>query len=128
MSRIGKLPISVPSGTTVTVEGQTVKAKGSKGELALTLSDLITPKMENNELVLAPRDDLVQSANDKIEAEKARGRRLPTFAEALDSRARTQWGTSRARVANWSKVSPMVTPRRWNSSASVTGPRCKARI
>ena len=100
MSRIGKLPIPVPSGTTVSVDGQTVKAKGSKGELSLTLSDLITPKLENNELLIAPRDDLMTAANNKIEAEKARGRRLPTFAEALDSRARTQWGTSRARVAN----------------------------
>jgi large subunit ribosomal protein L6 len=37
MSRIGKLPISVPKGVTVTVEGNTVKAKGPKGELERTL-------------------------------------------------------------------------------------------
>ena len=42
----------------------------------------------------------MKAANDRIEAEKARGRRLPTFAEALDSKARTQWGTARARAAN----------------------------
>ena len=100
MSRIGKLPIEVPNGTTVSVEGQTIKAKGSKGELSLVLSELITPKLENNELTVSPREDLVQAANDRIEAEKARGRRLPTFAEALDSKARTQWGTARARAAN----------------------------
>ena len=100
MSRIGKLPIEVPNGTTVSVEGQTIKAKGSKGELSLVLSELITPKLENNELTVTPREDLVKAANDRIEAEKARGRRLPTFAEALDSKARTQWGTARARAAN----------------------------
>ena len=51
MSRIGKLPIEVPNGTTVSVEGQTIKAKGSKGELSLVLSELITPKLENNSIV-----------------------------------------------------------------------------
>ena len=79
MSRIGKLPIEIPNGTTVTVEGQTIKAKGSKGEMSLVLSELITPKLENNELSVSPREDLVQAANDRIEAEKARGRRLPTM-------------------------------------------------
>lgn len=100
MSRIGKLPIPVPSGTTVTVDGQTITAKGSKGEMSLTLSELITPTLNDNELSVLPRADLVKSAEDKIASEKERGRRLPTFAEALDSKARTQWGTARARAAN----------------------------
>jgi large subunit ribosomal protein L6 len=34
MSRIGKLPITVPSGVTVTVDGNTVKVKGPRGELS----------------------------------------------------------------------------------------------
>lgn len=54
MSRIGKLPIEVPNGTTVTVDGQTITAKGSKGEMSLVLSELITPKFENNELSVMP--------------------------------------------------------------------------
>jgi large subunit ribosomal protein L6 len=37
MSRIGKLPIPVPKGVTVTVNGQTVHVKGPKGELTRTL-------------------------------------------------------------------------------------------
>jgi large subunit ribosomal protein L6 len=37
MSRIGKLPITVPNGVTVTIEGSTVKTKGPKGELTRTL-------------------------------------------------------------------------------------------
>ena len=34
MSRIGKLPVPIPSGVTVAVEGDTVKVKGPKGELS----------------------------------------------------------------------------------------------
>ena len=37
MSRIGKLPIKVPQGVTVTVDGHTVQVKGPKGELSRTL-------------------------------------------------------------------------------------------
>ncbi len=37
MSRIGKLPIPVPKGVTVTVNGQTVHVKGPRGELTRTL-------------------------------------------------------------------------------------------
>ncbi|MGH1422321.1 MAG: 50S ribosomal protein L6 [Hyphomonas sp.] len=100
MSRIGKLPIEIPAGANVSVDGQTINAKGPKGDLSLTLSELITPVLADGQLTVSPRKDLVEAAEAKIEAEKARGRRLPTFAEALDSRARTQWGTARARVAN----------------------------
>ncbi|MGA9837499.1 MAG: 50S ribosomal protein L6 [Gemmatimonadaceae bacterium] len=37
MSRIGKLPIKVPKGVTVTVDGHAVQVKGPRGELARTL-------------------------------------------------------------------------------------------
>ena len=40
MSRIGKAPITVPSGVDVTVEGQTVTVKGPKGTLAHTVDQL----------------------------------------------------------------------------------------
>ena len=100
MSRIGKLPIPIPSGATVTVNGQTIEAKGPKGSLSVTLSELISAELNDSELQIRPRKDLVDQANAKIEAVKARGKKLPTFAEALDPNARTQWGTARARVAN----------------------------
>ncbi|WP_168582101.1 50S ribosomal protein L6 [Gephyromycinifex aptenodytis] len=41
MSRIGRLPVTVPSGVDVTIDGQAVTVKGPKGELALTVSDPI---------------------------------------------------------------------------------------
>ena len=100
MSRIGKLAISVPAGVTVSVSGQTIKAKGPKGELSLDLPEVITPKLEGGELSVMPRADLMKAANEVIDAAKAKGKRPPTLAEALDANARTQWGTARARASN----------------------------
>ncbi|WP_018156887.1 50S ribosomal protein L6 [Demetria terragena] len=42
MSRIGRLPVPVPNGVEVTIEGQDVQVKGPKGQLALTVTDPIT--------------------------------------------------------------------------------------
>ena len=42
MSRIGKLPVAIPAGVTVTVDGNTVKVKGPKGELSHKLPGGIT--------------------------------------------------------------------------------------
>jgi large subunit ribosomal protein L6 len=46
MSRIGKSPIAVASGVTVTIEGQTVTVKGPKGQLAWTLPEEIEAKQD----------------------------------------------------------------------------------
>ena len=98
MSRIGRLPIPVPSGATVTVKGQTIEAKGPKGAQTLVVSDLITPELNDNELVLKPRADLHKAAEEKIADIKAKGKKMITYAQALDGSARAQWGTSRARA------------------------------
>ena len=50
MSRIGKLPVQIPNGVTVAVEGNTVKVKGPKGELAHRLPSGIT--VERTDAVL----------------------------------------------------------------------------
>ncbi|RYG06976.1 MAG: 50S ribosomal protein L6, partial [Burkholderiales bacterium] len=42
MSRIGKLPVAVPSGVEVTIEGQDVSVKGPKGQLSHTVAEPIT--------------------------------------------------------------------------------------
>jgi large subunit ribosomal protein L6 len=58
MSRIGRKPITIPSGVTVTVDGSTVKVKGPKGELARTFEPSMKVRVENNEvLVERPNDD-----------------------------------------------------------------------
>jgi large subunit ribosomal protein L6 len=74
MSRIGKKPIAVPNGVTVTVEGQTVTVKGPKGQLAWTLADEIEPKLEGSELTLSKRSE--------------------------GQRAQAMWGLSRTLVGN----------------------------
>jgi len=53
MSRIGKLPITVPSGVTITVSDKNlVTVKGSKGELKQQVDPDIIVKVENNELLV----------------------------------------------------------------------------
>ena len=74
MSRIGKKPVSVPSGVTANVEGQTVKVKGPKGALQLVLHDDIVVTMDKAGVKVEPRHET--------------------------KRARSQWGTSRTLVSN----------------------------
>jgi large subunit ribosomal protein L6 len=74
MSRIGKKVVTIPSGTTVTLDGQTVSVKGPKGQLSWTVSEDIEVKQEGSELTLSPRNDT--------------------------TRARGMWGLSRTLVHN----------------------------
>ncbi|MFV0318844.1 MAG: 50S ribosomal protein L6 [Microbacterium sp.] len=57
MSRIGRLPISIPAGVTVTVDGQHVAVKGPKGELALDVAQPLEVKVEDGQVVVSRPDD-----------------------------------------------------------------------
>lgn len=57
MSRIGKLPITVPGGVDVKIEGQQVTVKGPKGELSLIVAEPIRVALENGELLVTRPDD-----------------------------------------------------------------------
>ncbi len=74
MSRIGKRPVTVPSGVTATVEGQTVRMKGPKGELRFVVHDDVEVKLEDGAVKVAPRYET--------------------------KRAQALYGTARAQVAN----------------------------
>ncbi|RDV05425.1 50S ribosomal protein L6 [Undibacter mobilis] len=74
MSRIGKKPISVPSGVTANVEGQTVKVKGAKGALQFTFPDDVALSLDKGAVKVEPRNE--------------------------SKRARSLWGTSRTLVSN----------------------------
>src|SRR6188768_4227840 len=74
MSRIGRKAVSVPSGVTANVEGQTVKVKGPKGALQTVLPDDVIVKMEQGGIKVDPRNET--------------------------KRARSMWGTSRTLVSN----------------------------
>lgn len=57
MSRIGKQPVKIPAGVTVTVDGQTVKVKGPKGELSRTFQNGITTTVEGTEVKIERADE-----------------------------------------------------------------------
>lgn len=58
MSRIGNLPITVPSGVDVTINGQTVEVKGPKGTLSHTIVEPITiERAEDGQLVVKRPND-----------------------------------------------------------------------
>jgi large subunit ribosomal protein L6 len=57
MSRIGRLPVNIPQGVDVKLEGHTVKVKGPKGELAFTFHQNVDVKREDGTLVVARAND-----------------------------------------------------------------------
>jgi large subunit ribosomal protein L6 len=74
MSRVGKRPVTIPSGVTATVEGQTIKLKGPKGALQFVAHDDVEVKFADGKITVAPR--------------------------AETNRAQAMYGTARAQVAN----------------------------
>ncbi|MGI9605560.1 MAG: 50S ribosomal protein L6 [Acidimicrobiales bacterium] len=61
MSRIGNAPIAVPDSVEVNVEGNTVSAKGSKGELSLNLPGEITASVDDGLVIVVRPDDTSES-------------------------------------------------------------------
>jgi large subunit ribosomal protein L6 len=57
MSRIGKLPIPVPSGVTATIQGQSVTISGPKGTLFLDVAEPIRVKDEDGSLIVSRPND-----------------------------------------------------------------------
>src|SRR5215471_7756224 len=74
MSRIGNKTVAIPTGVTASVEGQTIKMKGPKGNLEIVLPQEVVAKLEKGSLKVDPRDE--------------------------SKRARSMWGTSRTLVSN----------------------------
>jgi large subunit ribosomal protein L6 len=57
MSRIGKLPVAVPSGVDVTLNDSTVHVKGPKGELSQHILPVVTVTIENGQVVVARKSE-----------------------------------------------------------------------
>lgn len=74
MSRVGKLPVAIPQGVTVTVNGQDVAVKGGKGELKTKVAPEVTVEVKDGKVWVRP-------------ISKA-------------TRARTMWGTYRNQINN----------------------------
>jgi len=74
MSRIGKIPVPIPSGVTITITGQQVSVKGPKGELSHSFNKLVKISQEGEEVVITPVNNTGE--------------------------ARGMWGMSRTLIAN----------------------------
>lgn len=57
MSRIGRLPIEIPAGVEVKLDGALVSVKGPKGELSLTVAEPIEVKVEEGQVLVTRPDD-----------------------------------------------------------------------
>jgi large subunit ribosomal protein L6 len=61
MSRIGKLPVAVPSGVTANLDGQSLKVKGPKGELSMVFMDDVIAKFDDGAISVKPRSNSKRS-------------------------------------------------------------------
>ncbi len=59
MSRIGNRQLAIPEGVTVEVNGNVVTVKGSKGELSLTTSDLVTVEVKEGTVVVTRKNETI---------------------------------------------------------------------
>ena len=57
MSRIGKLPIDVPTGVTITVDSDAVTVKGPKGQLVVPHLSDVTVTLDGTKLIVTRKDD-----------------------------------------------------------------------
>jgi len=57
VSRIGRLPVAVPNGVQVNVQGSDVHVKGPKGELKRTFSSLVGIELQNGEVIVTRKSD-----------------------------------------------------------------------
>ena len=64
MSKIGKLPVAIPAGVTVTVANNLVTVKGPKGELKQDFSNNIKVEVKGNEIVLTTANETKQANAD----------------------------------------------------------------
>ena len=55
MSRIGKQPVAIPDGVTVSLDEQAIEVKGPKGTLSATLPSVIDAKVEDGQVVFTPQ-------------------------------------------------------------------------
>ena len=138
MSRIGKLPVPIPNGVTVTVDGNTVKVKGPKGELSHELPDgdhasiakatTLTvkravgrdePQVAARSHALADREHGGGRDEGLLEAARDHGRRLQGRGAAVRAAARARLlALDRVQGARRASSSPRRSRRRSSSTGA----------
>lgn len=61
MSRLGKKPIEIPNGVTISFDNGIFSVKGPKGELKKEFKPIIEIKIEGNEITLTPKSETIES-------------------------------------------------------------------
>lgn len=64
MSKLGKLPVTIPAGVSVTVSDKIVTVKGPKGELKQNFSNNVKVEVKDNEVLVAPTNSSKQAGAD----------------------------------------------------------------
>ncbi len=88
MSRIGKQPIKVSQGTEIKIEGDTIKVKGSKGELSFEMPSEIKAEVKEDNILISPK-------NKEVEQNESAGKKA--------NEASALWGLTRALIFNMVK-------------------------
>jgi len=88
MSRIGKQPIKVSQGTEIKIEGDTIKVKGSKGELSFVLPSEIKVEVKEDNILISPK-------NRETEQKESAGKKA--------NETSALWGLTRALIFNMVK-------------------------
>jgi large subunit ribosomal protein L6 len=68
MSRIGRLPVVIPSGVDVKIDGQTVSVKGPKGQLTRTFHDNMKIEREDGKIAVQRRPE--REAGDDVQVQR----------------------------------------------------------
>jgi len=98
MSRVGKYPVTIPSGVDITVVDSILTAKGKHGSLTLPILDDVTVEVDNGEVSVKPVKD--------------------------SKKARMLWGTTRANIANMVKG----VSEKWEKTLDITGVGYRAQL
>jgi large subunit ribosomal protein L6 len=61
MSRIAKIPIPIPSGVNASLDGETIRVKGGKGELTMGLHSAVALQIDNSEIRVSAKDNAHQA-------------------------------------------------------------------
>ena len=103
MSRIGRLPVPVPAGVDVTIDGQDVTVKGPKGTLSRTISEPLSVTRQEDGSILVTRPDAARRSRSLPGLSRTSPRATPSSSR---SSAQVTASPQRARASSSPSASP----------------------